>query len=292
MATLHIIGAKGNIGSRLVEKTEGKYDIRKVVSPARTHLFTVDSGYYSLNLAEDGFRYDYDTLKIGDTVAFCAAISEPSVCADQFEIALRVNVTSTGDFIYEALKRGCKVIFLSSDAVYGNVLGEFDEEESVDPKGAYAEMKALIEKRFTVYPLFKALRLSYNFFKDDRFTRYLRNCAKEDATAEIFDPFSRSVVHRDDTVDAIIALHNNWDVCEERIINCGGPQTLSRVEFSNILKDTVLTDLKTKVISPGDKFYNDRPAIVSMRSNLLEKVLGRPARSIEDAATLEFIDGN
>ena len=292
MATLHIIGAKGNIGSRLVEKTEGKYDIRKVVSPARTHLFTVDSGYHVLNLADDCFRYDYDTLKMGDTVAFCAAISEPSVCADQFQMSLRINVTSTGDFIYEALKKGCKVIFLSSDAVYGNILGEFDEEEDTHPKGAYAEMKALIEKRFTVYPLFKALRLSYNFFKDDRFTRYLRNCAKEDATAEIFDPFSRSVVHRDDTVDAIIALHNNWDVCEERIINCGGPETLSRVEFSNILKDTVLTDLKTKVISPGDKFYNDRPAIVSMRSNLLEKVLGRPARSIEDAATLEFIDGN
>ena len=61
------------------------------------------------------------------------------------------------------------------------------------------------------------------------------------------------------------------------------------MEFANILKDTVLTDLKTKVITPNEKFYNDRPAIVSMRSNVLEKVLGRPARSIEDAATLEFV---
>ena len=292
MATLHIIGAKGNIGSRLVEKTEGKYDIRKVVSPARTHLFTVDSGYYSLNLAEDGFRYDYDTLKIGDTVAFCAAISEPSVCADQFEIALRVNVTSTGDFIYEALKRGCKVIFLSSDAVYGNVLGEFDEEESVDPKGAYAEMKALIEKRFTVYPLFKALRLSYNFFKDDRFTTYLRTCASEDEVADIFDPFGRSIVHRDDTVDAIIALYNNWDVCEESVINCGGPVTLSRLEFAEILGELVMQDLTTKVTTPDDNFYKDRPPIVAMRSPLLEKVLGRPARSMKDAVTMEFAYGN
>ena len=88
MATLHIIGAKGNIGSRLVEKTEGKYDIRKVVSPARPHLLTHDSGYHVFNLAEDGFTYDYDTLKMGDTVAFCAAISEPSVCANLFEVAL------------------------------------------------------------------------------------------------------------------------------------------------------------------------------------------------------------
>ena len=289
MATLHIIGAKGNIGSRLVEKTEEKYDIRKVVSPARPHLFTNESGYHVLNLAEDGFRYDYDPLKMGDTVAFCAAISEPSVCANQFQDSLRVNVTSTGDFIYEALKRGCKVIFLSSDAVYGNVLGEFDEEETVDPLGVYAEMKAVVEKRFLEYPLFKVLRLSYNFFKDDRFTTYLRNCAKEGATAEVFDPFGRSVVHRDDTVDAIIALYNNWDVCEESVINCGGPETLSRVEFANILKDTVLKDLKIKVVTPKEKFYQDRPAIVSMRSNLLDEVLGRPARSIKDAITLEFV---
>ena len=289
MATLHIIGAKGNIGSRLVEKTEGKYDIRKVVSPARPYLFTNVSGYYSLNLANDVSNYNFDSMKIGDTVAFCAAISEPSVCANEFENALQINVTSTGDFIYEALKRGCQVIFLSSDTVYGNVLGEFDENEEVDPLGVYAEMKAIIEHRFLEYPLFKVLRLSYNFFKDDRFTTYLRNCAKEGSTAEIFDPLSRSIVHRDDTVEAIIALFNNWDVCEERVINCGGPETLSRVEFANILKDTVLTDLKTKVITPNEKFYNDRPAIVSMRSNVLEKVLGRPARSIEDAATLEFV---
>ena len=289
MATLHIIGAKGNIGSRLVEKTEVKYDIRKVVSPARPHLFTHDSGYHVIKLAEDGFRYDFDTLKMGDTVAFCAAISEPSVCANQFQDSLRVNVTSTGDFIYEALKRGCKVIFLSSDAVYGNVLGEFDEEEKVDPLGVYAEMKAVVEKRFLEYPLFKVLRLSYNFFKEDRFTTYLRNCAEEGATAEIFDPFSRSVVHRDDTVDAIIALYNNWDVCEESVINCGGPETLSRVEFANILKDTVLKDLKIKVVTPKEKFYQDRQAIDSMRSNLLDEVLGRPARSIKDAITLEFV---
>ena len=214
MATLHIIGAKGNIGSRVVEKTEGKYDIRKVVSPARPYLFTNVSGYYSLNLANDVSNYNFDSMKIGDTVAFCAAISEPSVCANEFENALQINVTSTGDFIYEALKRGCQVIFLSSDTVYGNVLGEFDENEEVDPLGVYAEMKAIIEHRFLEYPLFKVLRLSYNFFKDDRFTTYLRNCAKEGSTAEIFDPLSRSIVHRDDTVDAIIALFNNWDVCE------------------------------------------------------------------------------
>ncbi len=292
MATLHIIGAKGNIGSRLVEETEGKYDIRKVVSPARSHLFTVDSGYYVLNLADDLHAYNFDTLKEGDTVAFTAAISEPSVCAKQFDLAVKVNVESTGEFIQQALDRGCKVIFLSSDVVYGRVEEEFDESQPLDPLGVYAEMKAIVEKRFIGHSRFKVLRLSYNFFKDDRFTTYLRTCASEDTLADLFDPFGRSIVHRDDTVDAIISLYNNWDVCEEGVINCGGPETLSRVEFAEILSELVVQDLITKVTTPDAKFYEDRPAIVAMRSPLLEKVLGRPARSMRDAITMEFKDGN
>jgi len=292
MATLHIIGAKGNIGSRLVEETEGKYDIRKVVSPARSHLFTVDSGYYVLNLADDLHAYNFDTLKEGDTVAFTAAISEPSVCAKQFDLAVKVNVESTGEFIQQALDRGCKVIFLSSDVVYGRVEEEFDESQPLDPLGVYAEMKAIVEKRFIGHSRFKVLRLSYNFFKNDRFTTYLRTCASEDTLADLFDPFGRSIVHRDDTVDAIISLYNNWDVCEEGVINCGGPETLSRVEFAEILSELVVQDLITKVTTPDAKFYEDRPAIVAMRSPLLEKVLGRPARSMRDAITMEFKDGN
>ena len=292
MDTLHIIGAKGNIGSRLVEKTEGKYDIRKVVSPARSHLFSVDSGYYVLNLADDLHAYNFDTLKEGDTVVFTAAISAPSVCAEQFDVAVKVNVESTGEFIQQALDRGCKVIFLSSDVVYGRVEDEFDESQSLDPLGVYAEMKAIVEKRFIGHSRFKVLRLSYNFFKDDRFTTYLRTCASEDTVADLFDPFGRSIVHRDDTVDAIISLYNNWDVCEEGVINCGGPETLSRVEFAEILSELVVQDLITKVTTPDAKFYEDRPAIVAMRSPLLEKVLGRPARSMRDAITMEFGNGN
>jgi len=288
MDTLHIIGAKGNIGSRLVEKTEGKYNIRKVVSPARSGLFSVDSGYYVLNLADDIHTYNFDTLKEGDTVAFTAAISEPSVCAEQFDVAMKVNVESTGEFIQQALDRGCKVIFLSSDAVYGRSEDEFDESQPSNPLGVYAEMKAIVEKRFIGNSRFKVLRLSYNFFKEDRFTTYLRTCASEDTVADLFDPFGRSVVYRDDTVDAIISLYKDWGVCEDVVINCGGPETLSRVEFTEILRELVLQDLITKVTTPNAKFYEDRPAIVAMRSPLLEKVLGRPVRSMRDAIAMEF----
>ncbi len=281
MATLHIVGATGNIGKRLMERGPLLLNASTLINPISR---------FELKLDKTPLHFDFDKLKLGDTVVFCAAISEPSVCAKDFSKALTVNVISTGDFIQEALSRGCKVIFLSSDAVYGNVNGEFNEEQSIKPLGVYAETKSIVEKRFSEYPLFKLLRLSFNFFKDDRFTTYLRNCVNEGSTAEIFDPFVRSIVHRDDTVDAIISLTNNWEVCEETIINCGGPQTLSRIQFANIIKQA-LPNLKTKVIRPEEKFYQDRPEIVSMRSPILEKILGRPARPIEEAVTLEFLNG-
>ena len=108
--------------------------------------------------------------------------------------------------------KGCKVLFLSSDAVYGNVEHGFEESQPINPLGAYAEMKAIVEKRFEGNPTFKVLRLSYNFFKDDRFTKYLRQCAESGVEAEVFDPLTRAVVHRDDTVDAILSIAAKWDI--------------------------------------------------------------------------------
>jgi dTDP-4-dehydrorhamnose reductase len=232
MDTLHIVGATGQIGKRLVERGPSLLNASTTINPISR---------FELKLDKTPLHFD-------------------------FSKALTVNVITTGDFIHEALSRGCKVIFLSSDAVYGDVNGEFDEEQPIKPLGVYAETKSIIEKRFVEYPLFKLLRLSFNFFKDDRFTTYLRNCVKEGSVAEIFDPFVRSIVHRDDTVDAIISLTNKWDVCEETIINCGGPETLSRIEFADIIK-MVLPNLQTKVITPEEKFYQDRPAVVSMRGS-------------------------
>ena len=283
MAT-YLVGATGNIGKRVVEKGGDKINA---------------ISRFELKLDQRPLYYNFDAktiggtaIKEGDVIIFAAAISEPSVVSAQFQKALAVNVESTGEFIETALGKGCKVLFLSSDAVYGDVETGFDESHPTNPKGAYAEMKAVVEKRFEGNPNFKALRLSYNFHKDDRFTTYLRQCAENGVEAEIFDPLTRAVVHRDDTVDAILSIAANWDITDKQYINCGGPDTLSRLELAEILGELVMQDLITKVTTPDEKFYKDRPAVVAMRSPVLEKVLGRPARSIKDAVTMEFAYGN
>ena len=279
MAT-YLVGATGNIGKRVVEK--GGDEINVI-------------SRFELKLDQRPLYYNFDAksiggtaIKEGDVIIFAAAISEPSVVSAQFQKALAVNVESTGEFIETALGKGCKVLFLSSDAVYGDVETGFDESHPTNPKGAYAEMKAVVEKRFEKNLNFKALRLSYNFFKDDRFTKYLRQCAESGVEAEVFDPLTRAVVHRDDTVDAILNIAANWDITDKQYINCGGPDVISRQQFTEIVKISALPTLNYKVTTPPAKFYADRATFSEMHSPILEKVLGRKRHTVKEAVELEF----
>ena len=279
MAT-YLVGATGNIGKRVVEKGGDKINV---------------ISRFELKLDQRPLYYNFDaktiggtSIKEGDVIIFAAAISEPSVVSAQFAKALAVNVESTGEFIETALGKGCKVLFLSSDAVYGDVESGFDESHPTNPKGAYAEMKAIIEKRFEGNSNFKALRLSYNFHKDDRFTKYLRQCAESGVEAEVFDPLTRAVVHRDDTVDAILNIAADWDKADGQYINCGGPDVISRQQFTEIVKKTALPTLKFKVTTPPAKFYADRATFSEMHSPILEKVIGRKRHTVKEAVELEF----
>ena len=277
MAT-HLIGT-GNIGKRVLEK--GK-DIN-VISKKE------------LNLEFSPLSYNFDKdsiggtpLKEGDTIIFTAAISEPAIVSAQFEKATRVNVESTGEFIQGAIDLGCKVLFLSSDTVYGDVETGFDESHPINPKGAYAEMKSIVEKRFEGNPNFKSFRCSLNFYKDDRFTQYLKTCAANNVEADIFDPLTRAIVHRDDTVDAILAVANDWNLAEGQYTNCGGPQVLSRAQIAETMKRVALPNLQFKVSRPPSKFYTDRPAFIEMKSPNLKRILGRSPVTFEEAVKIEF----
>ena len=277
MAT-HLIGT-GNIGKRVLEKGQ---DINVITKK-------------ELNLEFSPLRYNFDKdsiggtpLREGDTIIFTAAISEPAIVSAQFLKATTVNVESTGEFIQGAIDLGCNVLFLSSDTVYGDVETGFDESHPINPKGAYAEMKSIVEKRFEGNPNFKSFRCSLNFYKDDRFTQYLKQCASVNEEADIFDPLTRAVIHRDDTVDAILAVANDWSLAEGQYTNCGGPQVLSRAQIAETVKRVALPNLRFKVSRPPAKFYTDRPAFIEMKSPNLKKILGRSPVTFEEAVKIEF----
>jgi dTDP-4-dehydrorhamnose reductase len=145
-----------------------------------------------------------------------------------------------------------------------------------------------VENRFVDNPLFKSIRLSYVFSREDKFTKYLLRCVELGEEAELFHPFYRSIVYREDVVEAALALVRRWDDFPQQVINFGGPQVLSRIDFAKCIKECFLPDLSFRVLEPNQEFFKDRPRVIAMNSNFLPILLGRPSRTLEKAAQIEF----
>lgn len=275
-----VIGGRGYVGAELFSS------IPHGVICLRTASSDV-AGFLRLRLE---VPQDFADLPIthGDVVFLTAAISAPDICAREYERAWSANVIGTSAFVSSAIDRGARVVFFSSDTVYGEREDELDEKAACNPAGEYAEMKCEVEQRFSGNASFKAIRLSYVFSREDKFTRYLAGCATRNEEADLFHPFFRAIVHRGDVVEGALALAARWDDVPEQVINFGGPQVLSRIEFAECLRETHLHDLRFKVTEPGADFFKNRPRVIAMTSPVLSRLLGRPPRTLREAARLEF----
>lgn len=277
---LFIIGASGYIGKLLYEKGTAEFTCYGTSSLGISGLLS-----YRLGGSID---FNYELISAGDTVLLTAAVSAPDVCAHEFKRAWAVNVTAANEFIAHAFARGARVVFFSSDSVYGSRDTSFSEIAESRPTGEYAVMKSEVEKRFAGNSLFKSIRLSYVFSRDDRFTKYLSDCAARDEEAEVYHPFCRSIIHRDDVVDGVLALARRWNEFPQQVINFGGPAVLSRIEFADCLIKIALPHLKYRVTEPGADFFKNRPRVIAMTSDVLPKLLQRSCRSLFEAVQIEF----
>lgn len=280
MPRLIVIGAGGYIGKKLYSNSSVSAIGYGTSTSGSTPLINFD-----LN---DPASFNYQGLGQADTVILTAAISSPDLCAREYDLAWAVNVTGTSAFITNVIARGGRVIFFSSDAAYGEHSDIFDENTVSHPAGEYAVMKCEVENRFKGNPSFKSIRLSYVFSKEDKFTQYLNDCTSSGDVAQLFHPFYRAIVHRDDVVEGALALAARWDEFPQQVINFGGPDVLSRLDFAQCLKNSTLPLLKFVATEPGPDFFNNRPRVIAMSSEILPKLLGRPSRTMADAVKIEF----
>lgn len=279
-STLFIVGARGYVGSALFA----------IANKRGSAIGTSSSGgnEFLPLLLDPPTEFDYGKIRPDDVVLLTAAISAPDICAREHDRAWAVNVTGTSRFIQSVIDRGARVVFFSSDTVYGERNDAFDETAECNPAGEYAEMKREVEQRFSGNASFKVIRLSYVFSREDKFSRYLAGCAVRNEEADLFHPFFRAIVHRDDVVEGALALSVRWDEVPERVINFGGPQVLSRIDFAECLRGVHLHDLRYKVTEPEADFFKNRPRVIAMTSPIFARLLGRPPRTLREATRLEF----
>jgi dTDP-4-dehydrorhamnose reductase len=225
--------------------------------------------------------FDFSIFDVHSTVIFFAGISSPDFCESSPQESFEVNVRGTIGFIGEVLERGSKVIFLSSDAVYGESADAAEELGPLNPKGNYGKFKLAVEKAFVGNGNFKAVRLSYVYTSDDKFSSYLMQCYLSKQTAFVFESYARSIVHIDDVTLGLRNLISGWESLPFQAINFAGPRCMSRLEFAHNYKVSHnLDELKLELSAPPQDYFMARAMRTECSTTLFQKLLNKQPRSI------------
>jgi len=256
-----LVGSSGYIAGFLLNRFVEDPDIEDVLKIDQTE----DADEF-LNL-QTPENFNYSVLEDIDYIVFTAAISGPDKCASDFEFCWSINVIGTKYFIKKAIEKHCRVLFFSSDAVFGDIPGMIYDEESITAASTpYGRMKKDIEDEFKESPYFHAIRLSYVASAKDRFITYCLGCVEKNETADIFHPFYRNCIVVSDVVDVVMWFAKHFDDYKPFALNVAGNELVSRVRIADELNRVIGGKLKYTVSMPGSDFFTNRPRITQMRS--------------------------
>jgi len=265
--TVWIVGGTGFLGRHLSEKFR-----HSDIDHQTTSRDGIDSDFTVDLLREEAFCKL--PIKSLDIVVFLAGVSSPESCENDFDSAHKVNVLGTSGFISFALEKGAKVLFASSDTVYGEQCEFVDETGACEPVGKYASMKHAVEQAFQNEQAFVSFRLSYIEAPNDKFTNFLRDSSSQQQEVEVFADLVRNTILIDDVVEGIRLICEDWGRLEgHRVINFSGPVSESRVDLASRIIVRLGLDLKVRPVSAPAGFFASRPRVIKLRNERLSKLL-------------------
>ena len=139
-----ITGANGMLGSSLCQLYHNKH---KVYALHRDkECFTACSADYSLDLM--------DTIKVGDVfnqinpdlVIHCASLASLERCEQNPDLAITANVSVTEN-IAKSCSAETKLVYISTDQVYGETADYSEANEALQPVNQYGKTKLLGEQK-------------------------------------------------------------------------------------------------------------------------------------------------
>ncbi len=238
----------------------------------------------------DGIFFDLETsnpedLKKytcrGDIWVFLAAVTSTEECESRPEFALNINVDKTKILITWLTNLGIKVLFASSDTVFGGKLDLAYDEDAPQPLGEYANHKALIENFVSTNNFVKVMRFSYILGHEDKFSCLVRASEKSKKKLDIYFGFKRCVVLLDDVIHGIQNLIDNWDRFDFKTVNFCGPELVDRTEMASVLKEKYFPKLEYSCEEAPQNFWAGRAKIINLDCTNFSKVLGRAPKQIK-----------
>lgn len=248
-----VTGARGFIGRHLTLAL--KRNGVCVTTSGRPHFFGGNSGSHHIELASFD-ELDAALLDEVDVVFHMAAITDTH--ADDNGELLRSNVDEPLRLFERAVRRGCRVVYASSMAVYGNVAAPFRESGEHQPLSAYGRSKLKLDERATdlaaaTNGVIVGLRYSNVYGPGEAHKGQMASMAYQllqqmrTGRPVLFEDGSqrRDFVYVGDAVTATLLAVS---ARRSRVINCGGGCSVSFLELVDAINRVLGTSQRPKFI--------------------------------------------
>ncbi len=277
-----IFGGSGLVGSTFINYTKELFDVSYTYN---TNNLQIDnSKSFKIDLLSDDEKIS-TLIKQNNPDFIIHMVAYPSVdfCEENHELTTELHVNVTKKIVEYAALNDSKVVFLSTDAVFGGELNKkYTEDDLTIPVNHYGVTKLNAEKVVLKNPNNVVLRTSvvYGWHEKSRFTNWILEYLKQNKTVDPFiDQFNTPTLV-DDLVKSMIKIIEK-DV--SGLFHATGKTCLNRYKFALKLANSFGYDEKLilPVTSKEKKQNAPRPSSTCLDSSKLEKTINFQFSDIE-----------
>ena len=225
-----ITGANGMLGSSLCRLYHNMHEVSAFHRDSE--CLAVCSTDFSLELIDTHqFQLLFSQIK-ADIVIHCAGLTSVDTCEMEPELAYQANVVVTEN-IAQACSNETKLIYISTDQVYGKAADHSEDNDDLQPVNQYGKTKLLGEQKVrelcTDYIIVRTNIFGWNL-KPGRISsaEWIYRSLKEGEEITLFTDYIFSPVYTEYLGDIIMQL---VDKDFSSVINVGSPTPCSKYDF-------------------------------------------------------------
>lgn len=266
-----IIGGSGLVGRALIKRIK---DIAKVYATYNTNRINLEGAkFYQLDVRDANQVNDLVKEIQPEILIHAAAKRNTKYCEKNPEEAYRVNVEGTKNIVNACKNVNTKMVFFSSDLVFGGTKGKYKEEDKVNPLNTYGKQKVIAEKiirdNLDDWLIIRASYIYGWFPGRDNFVSWVVENLKNGREIQIsYDQFV-TPIHVENFVDILMKLLEND---KKGIYHVGDGECLSKYEFVKSIKETL--QFNEAIIKP-------------ISSEALNQSVRRPKRNCLDLSKIK-----
>jgi dTDP-4-dehydrorhamnose reductase len=283
-ARVLVTGAGGRLGGRLAELLAPRF---RVTAGMRTAAPPPGLPGVALDVCDPVAVDAALTSTRASAVVHCAALADADACERDPDAALRLNDTACRALAAACVRRGVRLVALSTDLVLSGERAYWTEDDEARPASVYGRTKragerAVLEADAGFAAVRVALVSGRTHGPHPSATEAIAWALAEERPLRLFTDQYRTPVDPESVADALTALLAGGP---GGLYHLGGPERLSRFELG--LRVAAVLGLDARHIQPARQaelaFDAPRPADVSLDSRRARDRLGWRPRDVDEA---------